>query len=252
MMIPWREKLIATAIHFAVTAVLAGAAAALIFLVWFPAPFHTMIGGTDLFLLVVGCDLALGPLLSLVIYNSRKPRRELITDYSIVGTVQIAALIFGIYVVAGTRPVVVAFVKDRIEIATARDFTETELAAARDPQYKSLSWTGPRLVGVVVPEAERQEALFAALEGREEKARPRFYQPYEAVLPEIRNRALTLEQLVAKHPEGKTLLDAAVARAGLPKERLRWLPVRHRLGFWTALIDLETGRPVEYFELDPY
>jgi hypothetical protein len=66
-MIVWREKLIAMAIHFGVTAVFAASAAALIFFVWFPPPFHTMIGGTELFLLVVGCDLALGPLLSLVI-----------------------------------------------------------------------------------------------------------------------------------------------------------------------------------------
>ena len=90
--IAWREKFIATAIHFGVTLALAACAAALIFLVWFPDPFETMIGGTELFMLVVGCDLALGPLISLVIYDSRKSRRELVTDYSIVGTVQLAAL----------------------------------------------------------------------------------------------------------------------------------------------------------------
>ena len=38
-MIVWREKFIATAIHFLVTLVLAACAAALIFLVWFPRPF---------------------------------------------------------------------------------------------------------------------------------------------------------------------------------------------------------------------
>ena len=74
-MIVWREKFVATGIHFLVTLTLAACAAALIFLVWFPDPFQTMIGGTELFLLVVGCDLALGPLISLVIYNSRKSRR---------------------------------------------------------------------------------------------------------------------------------------------------------------------------------
>jgi hypothetical protein len=252
MTIAWREKLIAMAIHFAVTAILAGAAAALIFFVWFPAPFHTMIGGTALFMLVVGCDLVLGPLLSLVIYNSRKSRRELIIDYTIVGIVQIAALVYGVYVLAGTRPVAVAFVKDRIEIATARDFTADELAAARDPQYKSLPWTGPRLVAVVVPEAEWQDALLAAVAGKHEMARPRFYHPYEAALPEIRRRAGMLDALAAKHPRAKPLIDEAVADTGLPRERLRWVPVRHRKGFWTALVDLDTGRPVAYFDLDPY
>ena len=76
-MIVWREKFVATGIHFLVTLGFAACAAALIFLVWYPDPFETMIGGTELFLLVVGCDLALGPLISLVIYNSRKSRRAL-------------------------------------------------------------------------------------------------------------------------------------------------------------------------------
>jgi len=96
-MINWREKFRAFAIHFLVTAVLGACAAALIFFVWFPSPFATMVGGTELFLLVVGCDMALGPLISLVIYNSRKSRRELITDYTIIGAVQLAALIYGVY-----------------------------------------------------------------------------------------------------------------------------------------------------------
>lgn len=251
-MIVWREKLVAMAIHFAVTAVFAGIAAALIFLVWFPAPFHTMIGGTELFLLVVGCDLALGPLLSLVIYNSRKSRRELITDYTIVGIVQIAALVYGVYIVAGTRPVAVAFARDRIEIVSARDIPDDELAAARDPQYATLPWTGPRYVNVFISPADEQEAMFAALSGKEEMTRPRFYQPYETALPEIRQRAATLEDLLAKHPEARPKVEAAVADANVPRERLRWLPVRHQKGFWTALIDTDTGRPAGYVDLDPY
>src|SRR4029453_16840544 len=105
------------------------------FLVWVPAPRATMIGGTELFILVVGCDLALGPLISLVIYNSRKSRRELLIDYSLVGIVQLAAMIYGISILAGTRPVYVAFNQDRLEIVTAREIHPDELAFASEPQY---------------------------------------------------------------------------------------------------------------------
>ena len=45
-MIVWREKFVATGIHFLVTLGFAACAAALIFLVWYPDPFETMIGGT--------------------------------------------------------------------------------------------------------------------------------------------------------------------------------------------------------------
>ena len=147
-----------------------------------------MLGGNELFLLVVGSDLALGPLMSLVIYNSRKSRRELITDYSIVGIVQIAALVYGVWIMAGARPVYVAFVEDRFESRAGRDLTDEELAAARDPKFASRPLTGPRFVSVVVPPEEQQEALFQALEGNEDHFRPRFYVPFETELPEIQRR----------------------------------------------------------------
>jgi hypothetical protein len=251
-MIVWREKFFATAIHFLVTLTLAACAAALIFLVWFPDPFQTMIGGTELFMLVVGCDLALGPLISLVIYNSRKSRRELITDYSIVGTLQIAALVYGVSILAGTRPVYVAFSVDRLEIVTARDITDEELAAARDPAYATRSFTGPRLIGVEVPVADRKDALDEDLKGNEEHMRPKFYVRYETQLANIRVRAKPIDELTKQKPDSKPLLEAAMREVKIPAERVRWLLVHHREGFWTALIDTDDGKPIAYVAFDPY
>jgi hypothetical protein len=251
-MIVWREKLLATAIHFVVTLALAAVAAALIFLVWFPDPFQTMVGGTELFMLVVGCDLALGPLMSLVIYNSRKSRRELLTDYSIVGVIQIAALVYGVYVLAGTRPVYVAFSKDRFEVVSARDIRDDELATARNPAYASLPITGPRLVAISVPEADHNDALFQSISGNEEHMRPRFYVAYESMLDEVRSRAKPIDDLSNKFPKSKATIDEAVRDTSIPAARLRWLPVRHAMKFWTALIDVDDGKPVGYIDLDPY
>jgi hypothetical protein len=251
-MIHWREKLIAAGVHFGVTLVLAGIAAALIFLVWFPDPYQTMIGGTELFLLIVGSDLALGPLMSLVIYDSRKSRRELLTDYTIVGAIQIAALVYGVIVMSGTRPVYAVFNTDRYEIVTARDIDDQELAAATDPQYRKLPWTGPKLISVVVPAADQQDALFESLQGNEEHQRPKFYAPLESRLEAIRARSKTLAALEAKKPGAKPAIDQAIAASGTPPDRLRWLPVRHRNGFWTVLIDTIDGKPVAWVAVDPY
>lgn len=256
-MIVWREKVLATAVHFLVTLAFAACTAALIFLVWFPAPFATMLGGTGLFMLVVGCDLALGPLISLVIYNSRKSRRELITDYAIIGVVQIAALVYGVFILAGTRPVYVVFSLDRLEITTARDISDKELAAARDPSYARLPLTGPRFVGIRVSPADHNDALTESLNGNEEHMRPRFFVPYDALLPNIRQRAKPIEELEKRLPGSKPLLDAAMRDVSsrnpeLPPALVRWLPVHHRKGFWTALINLEDGKPVAYVDFDPY
>jgi hypothetical protein len=251
-MINWREKYIATAVHFLVTLVLAGIAAALIFLVWFPDPFQTMIGGTELFMLIVGCDLALGPLMSLVVYNSRKSRRELLIDYGIVGAIQIAALVYGVMIMADARPVYVAFSGDRYEIVLAGDIREQELAAARDAQYRRVPWTGPKFISIVVPPEDHNDALFQSLEGNEEHQRPRFYAPLDAQLQRIRQRAKPLSELEQKKPESKPLLEQELRGVPVPPGRLAWLPVRHFRGFWTAIVDTDTGKPAAYVDLDPY
>ncbi len=250
--INWREKGLAFGIHFVVTALLAMAAASLIFFVWFPDPFQTMIGGTKLFELVITCDLVLGPLISLVIFDTRKARWKIVMDYCIVGVVQIGALVYGIFIVAGTRPVYVAFNHDRLEVVTARDITEADLAEARDPAWAKLPWDGPAFVSIRIPPADRQDAMFQAVQGKEEHQRPKFYAPYDTALGEIRRYAKTVPELTAKFPVSKSLFDAAMADVEIPHDRVRWLPVRHREGFWTALIDTQNGRPVGYVPFDPY
>jgi hypothetical protein len=250
--IAWREKFIATGVHFLVTLTLAACAAALVFLVWFPDPLQTMIGGTELFVLVVGCDLVLGPLVSLVIYNSRKSRRKLIFDYVVVGILQISAMVYGVHVLADSRPVFVAFSVDRMEIVTAREITDQELAAVSRPEFAKLSFTGPRLVGIDVPPAERTDALFKAMNGNDIYLRPKFFVPYETKLAEVRKRARLISDLTRRKPASKSVIEAAIADIKLPADRIRWVPAHHSKGFWTAFIDIDSGMPVGYLDLDPY
>lgn len=251
-MIAWREKFKAFGIHFLVTLALAAVAAWIIFGIWFPAPFAAMVGGYELFFLVVGCDLALGPLMSLVIYNSRKSRRELILDYTLVAIVQLGALVYGVSIVSGSRPVYVAFSQDRFEVVSAADITPKELAAATDPKFRKLPWSGPQVVAVFVPLAQHNDALFEALKGNEEHMRPKFYVPYESQLPAVLKSALPLAELEKRHPKSTVILAEARRNAGRPDTDLRWLPVRCRLAFWTVFIDATTGAPVSYVNFDPY
>lgn len=250
-MIVWRDKLRAAGIHLLATLALAGIAA-LLYRMWFPPPFHEMVGGTRLFLLLVGVDVVMGPLVSLVIFDRRKSRRELFTDYSVVGLLQLCAMAYGLQVAHAARPVYVVFAVDRLEVVSARDIPAAELAAARLPQYARLPQTGPRRVAAVVPEAERADALDMALNGVDTSARPRFFVPYASQVAQIMARARTLPELRSRHPQAADPLDAAVARTGYGDDALRWLPVKARDGFWTALVDARSGEPLAYLPLDPY
>jgi hypothetical protein len=251
--IPWREKTKAFAVHFLVTLALSVSAAALVFLIWYPSPFAVMLGGAKLFLVLLMCDLGLGPLSSFVIYNSKKSRRELLFDYCVVGSIQLAAFLYGMYTVAISRPVYIAFVKDRLEVVVASDIDDVDLARGRDGYRRRPKW-GPQLVAIHEPtEAqERDKVLNAALAGKDYPMFPAYYVPYEQGLPQIKERALPLSELEKQHPQSKPLLASAVAQLQIPVEKLVWLPVKHRKGFWTALLDSETGRPVDWLPVDPY
>jgi len=253
MKINWREKFVAVAIHFLATLAVAGIAAALIFLVWFPGALAQMVGGSKLFLIVVGCDLALGPLLSLVIYNKQKSRRELIIDYSVVALVQLAALIYGVLVVAASRPVFIGFYKDTIEIVTAIELDDADLAAGTMPEFRTKSWSGPRLMSVQSPSdpKEREQLIFSALAGKDGQAFPKYYRDYSSAKAGILLKSRPLDSLLEGSGASRASLESAIAAIGRRPESLRWLLVHHRFGFGIALIDAQTTLPVKYIAVDP-
>lgn len=250
-MIVWREKFQAFGWHFLVTLGLAVAAAIVIFFVWYPDPFEAMLGGTKFFLLITTCDLVLGPLTSLIIYSSKKTRRALVFDYSVVGIVQIAAFVYGVMSMADARPVYVAFVKDRFEVVIAKEIADEDLQQAGEA-YRTRPKFGPVLVGTQSPtdREQRTALMFSAMEGKDIQNFPRYYVPYAANVDAIKQRARSLDALRNLHPEAQPLIEAE--RLNLPEERLRWLPVRSPKGFWTALVDAQTAQLLAYIPVDPY
>ena len=240
-MIPWREKFRAFGIHFATTLVVAAAAAALIFLVWYPPPFGTMVGGLKLFALITGIDLALGPLGSLVVYDSRKSRRALIFDYSVIAILQIAALVYGIYSVSQNRPAYVAFVKDRIEVIAAGEIAEQDWLEAKDSSYGTPPWRGPKLVATYVRPADSNDALDGGLEGRDVGVRPKFYVEYDTQVDTIKHHVKPLSATGAT-PSGICPIDSREpARASAAGRRSRLAP-RQALA---RLLDC-AGRPAQW------
>lgn len=252
-MIAWREKATAFAVHFLITLALSASAAALVFLVWFPDPFQKMLGGTRLFEVLVSCDLGLGPLTSFIIYSSKKSRRALLFDYTVVGIVQLAAFVYGLHAMANIRPVYIVSVGDRLEVVTAGEIDDADLAQGAAGHRERPKWRA-QLIGIKQPEdlKEREKVMFASLAGKDYSVLPAYYAPYEATLPEIRQRALPVSELEKRHPEAQALITSAATQLRIPAEKLVWLPAKHRNGFWTALLDPDTGRPVHWLPIDPY
>ena len=70
-------------------------AALLVFGIWYPYPYREISGGRELFLLVITVDVILGPLITLAVFNRKKPRSELRRDLAIVALLQLGALGYG-------------------------------------------------------------------------------------------------------------------------------------------------------------
>ncbi len=236
-----RAALRAFAAHLGVSFVIAALAAWLVLRVWFPYPYRMLAGGMHLFWIMVGVDVVCGPLLTAVLFNPRKPRRELLLDLSLVALVQLGALGYGLYSIALARPVVQAFETDRFAVVAAAEIEKTQLPQAL-VGMQQLSWAGPKLVGTRAPKnsEERLKSIELSLQGLEPSARPDWWQPYEQSVPEVQKRMKPLADLRKIRPaDAQAAIDQATQEIGQPLDKLFYLPLtsKKNLDGWIALLD---------------
>jgi hypothetical protein len=237
----WR----AAGAHLLISACIAGGVLGLMLAVWYPPPLFEAMGGSGLALILVGVDVVLGPALTLIVFRSGK--RGLKFDLAAIAAFQLAALIYGCYVVSLARPAFIVFIKDQFQVATVVELGPEQLAQARYPQFRSPSWTGPVLVFGEWPKdfAEQQQLIFAALRGVDLHHFPRYYAPYEQGRAEILGRAWPLARARKDEPGMARPIDAWLAGSGANEQDLRYVPLRGRNGWVAVLIDATTAEPVK-------
>ena len=249
----FRSKLRAFLIHLALSLLLAGLAAALVFGVWFPYPYRELSGGRELFLLIVSVDVVLGPLITFTVFNPAKSRREKLLDFSVIGLLQLGALVYGLWTVAQARPVHMAFEYDRFRVVHAVDVPLQNLDQA-PAGLRTLPWTGPSYVSLrPMTVREQLEMTMAALGGVALSARPELWQPYEDGRGAILKAARPASELAKRFAHDATAINEGIARSGRSADALRYLPIQGRKGVvWTVLLDAETAQPVGFLPLDSF
>ncbi|MCK5831682.1 MAG: hypothetical protein KAH20_15410 [Methylococcales bacterium] len=105
----YKPRFTAAGIHFLSSLLIFSILLWVIIKIWYPQPFFSASGGWQGLKIVALVDLVLGPLITLVIYNTEKPKKELYQDIGTIVIIQLAALSFGIYTIYSERPVVLAF-----------------------------------------------------------------------------------------------------------------------------------------------
>ena len=243
----------AAGIHLLISAIVAAFAAALVFGVWYPGIYRVLAGGRDLFLLITVVDVVLGPLLTFAVFNLKKGWPHLRRDLAIIGLIQLAALVYGLYTVYGARPVATVFEVDRFKVVTAAQVHLPELPKA--PQgYQTLPLTGPWLLGSRNPGrgGESNDALFMAIESGIDRAqRPLFWTPYADSIPDVLARARPVSVLLNKRPEVAADVRRALQELKLDETSAKFLPIIGRGGDWVVVIDPK-GQLVHYVQTDGF
>jgi hypothetical protein len=243
----------AAAIHLSISLVIALLVGALLFGVWYPPPFFHAAGADKLVLLLVGVDVVLGPLLTLIVFKSGKPSLKF--DLACIVIVQALALAYGVSVVTRSRPVFLVAAVDRFVLVTANDLDEADLALGSAPEFRTLSWTGPRLAGTHVPiqVEDRNSLLFSGAAGKDIEKYPRYYVDYTSVAQEVLKKAEPLDVLRAKlNAESRGRLEAAVRATGKAAETVVWVPLLTRKAVMVMMLDARTGVPLHAVAVNPW
>jgi hypothetical protein len=228
-----------------ICAAIAASVVTLMLAVWYPRPLFEAAGGNDLLFIVLAVDVTVGPLLTLIVFKPGKPGLKL--DLAVIGALQLAALVYGLNVLALARPAFIVFAKDRFEMVAAVELDPAELAAAKYPQFRAVPWSGPMLAGATLPTdpAEHKKLVDLSLAGFDVQHFPRYWSPYAEHAKEVLAKADTIARLRSTDPETAQAVDAWLASSGTKEDAVRALLLRTRFAWVAVLVDPKTAQPVK-------
>jgi hypothetical protein len=163
---------------------------------------------------MIGVDLVLGPLLTLVVFNPRKARHLIAFDLSCIGVTQVAALVWGFYAVHSQRPVAVSFHEGEFWSMTAAPL---ELENTEEGFLERLSDRAPALVYVRPPANEDEEArkaLQAMVGGVADHEDPFFFEPLAPHWADVEKRAVSAAARAQAHAPFAASLPRFLERHG--------------------------------------
>jgi hypothetical protein len=241
-----RFRFKAFSVHLFASACALGLVLGALYAGWYHWPGWYLTGALHVAGILLLVDLALGPTITLIIANPRKPRRTLARDISIIVIVQLAALVYGASALWRGRPLYYTFSGDRLEMAQASDLDPDELARARreNPAFAPHWYSVVRWVWAPLPDDPKESTRIiqsAILSGKDVIDMPRYFKPWSAGLPKLRSQLQPVDDMKQLSPSQKRTTAARMRSRGLaPGEHnalLMWGLESRRL---VAVFDLRT------------
>jgi hypothetical protein len=248
---PLRQKLRAALINLAISLAVLCGILAVVYLAWYPDPYFLVKDINRVTWMLVAVQLALGPLLTLVLY--RKGKKGLVLDLSVITALQVFALAYGTWALYQERPWFMVYAVDRFTILASR---EVDFAAVSRDEFLRKPLAGPVMVMARVPsdpaahERLLRETLF---QGRPDLSqRPEYWSDYQNGLPEIVARARTVAELRAARPQDRQLIDRAISASGHAAESLVFVPAIGKSRDFAIILHPESGEVLDAVPSDPW
>ncbi len=224
----------AAGLHLTISLLVGTIAFCLLYFVYYPQPFFVAAGADVLVLILLGVDIALGPLLTLAVFKSGKWGMKF--DLAVIALLQLGALAYGSYVMWTSRPVFIVAAVDRIEMVFANDLEPEDLAKAERPEFRRLPLFGPVYVDVRKAVGnETLELVDAAMAGKDIQRHPKYYIPWSAE---------TVAKLKPREVSAKYLTQdqlAVINQVKINHQNTFVLPLQGRTDDFAAFLDNTTG-----------
>jgi len=244
----WKAALI----HLAISAAIALVVVTLMLVVWYPRPYFSAMGGDTLILLLIGVDVVIGPLITLIIFDPGK--RGLKFDLAVIAALQLAALVYGCSVMFGSRPVYSVFVVDRFDTVAANQVDEASLAKATG-EFSTLPISGPKIIAARQPADPQRQAdiIIQAMNGGADLANlPDLYIPYADARGEAAQKAHPVAELMKRQPSDAATIRGFLAESGRTEDSVGFLPMKARNRDMTVIVDKKSGDIVGIIPVYPW
>jgi hypothetical protein len=191
---------------------------------------------------MVAVDVVVGPLITLIIANQRKPRRELARDITLIVIVQLTALSYGAAALWNGRPLYYAFSVNCLQVVQAYDIDDGAARAARTqrlplaPHWYSL----PRWIWAPFPKDSAQASkIFDSLMqgGYDIVGLPQYYKTWQEGTPELRTQLQKVGDIRFFSPKQKALLLERMKAAGLDPGQSNGIALTGRGSSLLAVMD---------------
>jgi hypothetical protein len=242
----------AAALHLALSAAVAALVVTLMLVVWYPQQYFAAMGGDTLIMILIGVDVVIGPLITLIIFDPKK--KHLRFDLAVIATLQLAALAYGVTVMFQARPVYNVFVVDRFEVIAANAVDAESLAKA-GAEYRTLPLTGPKIIAARRPDDAKRlsDIVLSAVSGGPDLANlPELYVPYAQFRQNAAKSARPLADLAQRQPQEAAAIQAFVAASGRAEAAVGFLPMKARNQDMALIVDNKSGEIVGILPVHPW